>query len=220
MKLSERLYTAVQDIWPDYLNHPFVVQMADGSLPLEKFRYYMLQDYVYLRDYIKIFAACLEKTDDFQLVRFFSDNIAAVLDETERVHVPYMKRLGITNEEISAVEPHIDNCSYTHYMYTEAQTGNVLSGLTALLNCSWTYDYISENMVKKYPDAPLHENYGQWFAGYISPEYKQTNTDLINMVDHLSADVSDKDAEKLIQIFKKCSEYEMHFWNMAYSMGK
>ena len=42
---------------PRYLTHPFVTQMADGTLPTEKFRYYMLQDYLYLKDYVKIFAA-------------------------------------------------------------------------------------------------------------------------------------------------------------------
>ena len=45
-KLSQRLHACVQDIWPRYLTHPFVTQMADGTLPTEKFRYYMLQDYL------------------------------------------------------------------------------------------------------------------------------------------------------------------------------
>ena len=45
-KLSQRLHACVQDIWPRYLSHPFVMQMADGTLPMEKFRYYMLQDYL------------------------------------------------------------------------------------------------------------------------------------------------------------------------------
>ena len=49
-KLSQRLHACVQDIWPRYLSHPFVMQMADGTLPMEKFRYYMLQDYLYLKD--------------------------------------------------------------------------------------------------------------------------------------------------------------------------
>lgn len=38
-KLSQQLHACVQDIWPRYLTHPFVTQMADGTLPAEKFRY-------------------------------------------------------------------------------------------------------------------------------------------------------------------------------------
>ena len=44
VKLSQTLYARAEKIWPRYLCHPFVTQMADGTLPPEKFRYYMLQD--------------------------------------------------------------------------------------------------------------------------------------------------------------------------------
>lgn len=103
--------------------HPFVTQMADGTLPPEKFRYYMLQDYLYLKDYVKIFAAIIQKADDFEQIRFLSGELADTIGETFRTHIPYMKRLGITEEEIRSARPHMDNNAYTHYMLWEAQTG-------------------------------------------------------------------------------------------------
>lgn len=220
VKLSRQLYNCVQDIWPSYLEHPFVLEMSQGTLPLEKFRYYMLQDYVYLRDYVKIFAACISKTDDFRLIRFLSENIMAVLDETDRVHIPYMKRLGITDEEIESVVPHISNSSYSYYMICQAQSGTVLSGLVALLNCSWAYAYIGENMVKRFPDATQHPYYGQWFSGYVCDDYLRTNEQLIHMVNSLSEEISPREAAKLCQIFRTCSLHELQFWNMAYAAGK
>ena len=220
MKLTDRLYESVQDIWPCYLEHPFVLEMAQGTLPLNKFRYYMLQDYVYLRDYIKIFAACMSKADDFSEIRFLCENMTAIIEETERVHIPYMKRLGITDEEIRAVVPHIHNSSYSHYMICEAQAGSILSGLVALLNCSWTYAYIGEHMLKRYPNAIQQPHFGQWFSGYACDEYRQTNQSLIDMVDRLGAGISPQEAEKLIHIFRMCSQYELQFWNMAYAAGK
>ena len=33
MKLSQRIYACAEKLWPQYLCHPFVVQMADGTLP-------------------------------------------------------------------------------------------------------------------------------------------------------------------------------------------
>ena len=44
VKLSERIYERAKALWPRYLTHPFVTEMADGTLPKEKFRYYMVQD--------------------------------------------------------------------------------------------------------------------------------------------------------------------------------
>lgn len=220
MKLIERLYESVQDVWPRYLEHPFVVEMAQGTLPLDKFRYYMLQDYVYLRDYVKIFAACISKADDLRDIRFLCENMMATIEETDRVHLPYMKRLGITDEEIEAVIPHISNSSYSHYMICEAQSGSLLSGLVALLNCSWAYAYIGEHIAKNYPNATQQPHYGQWFSGYVCDEYRQTNQALIDMVDCLSAGITPRETQKLCQIFRMCSQHELRFWDMAYAAGK
>lgn len=160
--------------------HPFVTQMAEGTLPAEKFRYYMLQDYLYLKDYVKIFAAIIQKADDFEQIRFLSEQLSNTVGETLRTHIPFMKRLGITEEEIRDARPHIDNSAYSHYMLCEAQTGDLLTGLVALLNCSWSYAYIAEKTAERFPNALSDERYGSWFAGYVSSECRQTNAALID----------------------------------------
>ncbi|KAI9692066.1 MAG: hypothetical protein M1820_009533 [Bogoriella megaspora] len=38
----------VQGPWKEYTEHKFVQQLADATLPLEAFRHYMVQDYLYL----------------------------------------------------------------------------------------------------------------------------------------------------------------------------
>ena len=38
----------VQAPWKEYTMHPFVQQMGDGTLPVEKFMYYLVQDYLFL----------------------------------------------------------------------------------------------------------------------------------------------------------------------------
>ena len=217
LKLSEKMYNSVVDIWECYLNHPFVNEMAAGTLPTEKFHNYMLQDYAYLKDYVKIFACCLLKSNTIDDIRFFSKNIEDVMSEIDRVHVPNMKKLGITDREIKSVVPTIENTSYSHFMICEAEMGDLLTCLVSLLCCSWTYAFIGENMVKKYPHA-LNNKYGQWFKGYTCKEYIDTNNDLINRVDEMSKDISDEKVEGLCKLFRKCSEYELSFWNMLYNL--
>jgi hypothetical protein len=38
----------VAPVWERFINHPFVLAMGDGTLPLESFKGYLMQDYVYL----------------------------------------------------------------------------------------------------------------------------------------------------------------------------
>ena len=50
MTTSQRLYEAARPIWEACLSHPFVTGIGDGTLSVEKFQYFMLQDYLYLLD--------------------------------------------------------------------------------------------------------------------------------------------------------------------------
>ncbi len=216
MKLSEILFNSVEHIWNSYLTHPFITKMADGTLEIEKFKYYMLQDYVYLKDYIKVFAIGSTKSDEFDEIKFFCDNMYAVLDETYKVHIPYMKRLGITEKDIMNVKPHIDNTSYTKYMLYEGQNGDMLSCLIAILSCSWSYAFISKKIVEKNKSCLENETYGEWFNEYYCKEYQETNEKLIQKVDNLSNNLSQKTIDKLTEIFVNCSIYEAKFWDLAY----
>lgn len=218
-KLSQKIAVLAEKLWPRYLCHPFITQMADGTLPLEKFRYYMLQDYLYLRDYTKILAAILQKADTFEQIRFLSGEIESI--PRRNLSHPYSLHATpwSTEEEIRQAHTHIDNCAYSHYMLCETQNGNVLTGLVALLNCSWSYAYIAEQMVQRYPQALQNKTYGAWFAGYLSEEYRKANQDLIDHIDALAASISPQEENRLCELFEKCCLFDLRFWDMAYAMG-
>ena len=220
MTVTQRLYQAARPVWEACHAHPFVRGIGDGSLDLEKFQWFLLQDYLYLRDYVKIFAAIIQKADDFEQIRFLSAQLSDTIGETYRTHLPYMRRLGVTDAEIDAARPHIDNSAYTHYMICEAQAGDVLTGLVTLLNCSWSYAYVAEQMVARYPNALSDERYGAWFAGYVSDAYRQTNQDLIDRIDALGASVDEAAAQRLCEIFENCCRFDLRFWDMVYTMGQ
>lgn len=42
MKTTERLLSAVKEIWDAYNEHPFVLGIQDGTLDQEKFKYYII----------------------------------------------------------------------------------------------------------------------------------------------------------------------------------
>lgn len=38
----------VKDAWKGHVEHGFVARLADGTLPIDMFKYYLIQDYLYL----------------------------------------------------------------------------------------------------------------------------------------------------------------------------
>ena len=56
MTTTQRLHEAARPVWEACCSHPFVKGIGDGTLELEKFRHFLLQDYLYLFDYARVFA--------------------------------------------------------------------------------------------------------------------------------------------------------------------
>ena len=129
MKLSNVLYESVKEIWQSYLQHPFVKGLGDGTLPEDAFRFYMLQDYLYLLEYSKVFALGVVKSKEEKLMRRFAKMVHNTLDGEMNIHKTYMKRLGISEQEIQNAKQSLANRSYTSYMLEVAYTGDVLEVL-------------------------------------------------------------------------------------------
>jgi len=62
-----------------------------------------------------------------------------------KIHKVYMKRLGISEKQVFAVKPALDNLSYTNYMLSIASNGTPMEIVDAILACSWSYAEIFVN---------------------------------------------------------------------------
>lgn len=215
MKVSQRLYDSTKDIWKMYLTHPFIRKIKDGSLDIAKFRYFMLEDYLYLFEYAKVFAIGLTKTKYFNLMKLFAESIDAILNHEMNIHKSYMKRIGISDEQLQNFKPSLTNTSYTSYMLSVAQAGDATDIVSSVLACSWSYAEIG-NYIASDENALNHEFYGEWIRGYSGKEYQDTNNMLINLLDDITKDISEEKYEKLQEIFINCSLYEKKFWDMAW----
>lgn len=215
--VSTRLHDAAAPVWEACLRHPFVTGIGDGTLDMEKFRYFMLQDYLYLFDYARVFALGVVKARDPELMRVFAANVDAILGGEMKIHRAYMKRLDITEEQVFSIKPALANLSYTNYMLSVAQTGSPMEIVASILACSWSYAEIGQALAA-IPGAAEHPFYGEWIRGYASEEYAATNQALIELMDSLAADAGEEQLAYLTDVFVNCSRYELGFWDMAWDV--
>lgn len=215
--VSTRLHDAAAPVWEACLRHPFVTGIGDGTLDMEKFRYFMLQDYLYLFDYARVFALGVVKARDPELMRVFAANVDAILGGEMKIHRAYMKRLDITEAQVFSIKPALANLSYTNYMLSVAQTGGPMEIVASILACSWSYAEIGQALAA-IPGAAEHPFYGEWIQGYASEEYAATNQALIELMDSLAADAGEEQLAYLTDVFVNCSRYELGFWNMAWDV--
>lgn len=216
MLLTDYLFNESKKIWDEYLKHPFIVEMGKGTLDKKKFRNYLVQDYLYLLDYAKVYAMGLIKSDDVNHMKFFKDSVNGIMEDESATHIAYLKELG---EDIKTLQRHkikLENENYTNFMKSVALTGDIQDLIIAVLPCAWSYYYIAKEMKEIYKDNLENNYYAAWIESYSCEEYRMCAKENIDLANELCKNIDDNKKEKLKEIFIKGSLYEMEFWQMAY----
>lgn len=218
--MIERMLKATEDIWNSYSVHPFVKGIEEGTLSKEKFRYYIIQDYLYLVEYAKVFGIGLAKSTNLEIVKLFSNYIHQLTESEMDIHSGYMAELNITHQQLKEMPVALNNLSYTSYMLRVAYEEGVAEIIAAILACAYSYEVIARNMVKNNPDCINDRFYGDWIKGYSSEKYSEENKYLIDIFEKVTCEYTEKQKEHLVDIFVACSRYELEFWDMAWNSLK
>lgn len=219
MKTTDRLLEATKELWRAYNEHPFVKGIEDGTLDREKFRYYIIQDYLYLEEYAKVFAIGVAKAKSIETAQLFSKYIEVMNGELD-IHNGYMGLFQVCEEEIRKTTRSLDNLSYTSYMIRVAYEEGEAEILAAILSCAYSYEVIAKNIVKNNPISVNDAFYGTWIKGYASNEYEVENIILLHTLNRLTQNYTEEQVQHLVDIFVACSRYEMAFWEMSWSMAE
>ena len=207
------LFSETEDLWKEAVNKPFVKKMADGTLETEKYRRYMLQDYLYLTDYIELLREISESTEKKSLRSFLEKILWETQEETERVHLPAMRELGIGDTDIqNAVMAQVLQ-EYVGYMKQQLREEGFVGGLVALLQCSWAYAYIGQTVSEHEAERLSASPYKSWFASYTCASYIETNQSWIDASDRETEDLDDTKKLRLCSVFQTCARYENLFWD-------
>lgn len=216
-RFSDELRHKAAHIWDEEKRHPFVLGIGDGGLPLEKFRYYMSQDYVFLIDYSRVIAIAASKAERLEDMAWFARLLHETLNTEMALHVSYCQEFGITESELESTQPSPTTLAYTRHMLESATMGTVGDAAAAILPCSWGYAEIGRALHNKGipEDNPL---YSRWIEMYSSTEFAELAEWLRSFIDRMAGVTGEKGRRKMERIFVTSSRYEYMFWEAANKM--
>ncbi|TGY41852.1 thiaminase II [Clostridium sartagoforme] len=216
MKFTDILFEDVREIWGKYLEHPFVKEIGEGTLDKEKFKNYLVQDYLYLKEYAKVFAMGLVKAESLSDMNLYYGSIKGILEDETEVHTNYLKYFGIDQNKVFDNRKEMTTESYTSYMLGIGLKGDLKEIAMTILPCAWSYQFIGRSLYEKHKDTLDNNFYKPWIEEYSSVEFEEGSEVWKNHINDLCKDISEKEAGNLRDIFMKSSLYEMDFWDMAY----
>uniref|UniRef100_A0A7S3PYL4 Thiaminase-2/PQQC domain-containing protein n=1 Tax=Chaetoceros debilis TaxID=122233 RepID=A0A7S3PYL4_9STRA len=221
--MSKRLWKAAQDLIEVTEKHRFLSAMVDGTLDEDKFKYYAVQDALYLTD----FAACLHRLGDKAAAikpehseRLHSLARGAEEDEKE-LHRSFFKKWNISDiqEDGSKVKATPNTLLYTSYMIRVVSTKSYAEGLAVLLPCFWVYMHVGKCMLKFRDELGKSvkriPQYDAWIDMYASDEFEKEVTDYIRLVDDVAKDLDEDTIDKMEEHFIMSCKLEHMFWDSA-----
>ncbi|MDF2724166.1 MAG: thiaminase [Paenibacillus sp.] len=217
MLFSKSLREAVDASWQASFTHPFVTGIADGSLPLDRFKYYVLNDSYYLSNFAQVQAIGAAKAGDMHTVNRMAAHVQGTYEAEMALHRKFSEMLGITDEEKRLFQPAPTAYAYTSHLIRAAYTGHLGDIMAAILPCYWLYYEIGEKLQGAQPEEPI---YREWIAAYGGDWFQHLVQEQIDRIDAIAESVTEADRERMKRHFVISSQYEYWFWDMAYKLER
>lgn len=206
------------DLFEAIVRHPFVVELTTGTLPEEKWAYYLCQDYQYLRDFKQVLGLALVQLESPREIFEWTERIMGLADMESRRHLTWAQLLGLTEQQLLTAEPDPMALVYRQHMMLAGYRG-LGELLAAQAPCPMTYMEIADRVADRVPDHPI---YGDWVRSYssrLNPELAARRPWWGQTLDRLADEASPAQRARMRVNFIRSCKYEWMFWDMAYAMA-
>ncbi|MBX3303361.1 MAG: thiaminase II [Nitrospira sp.] len=216
MSFSNHLRKLTVSIWDAQLSHPFVVALGDGTLPEQKFKYYILQDARFLGELSRVFAAGILRAPDSDSALRFVKLAEETITVERSLHENYGQRWNLTPKQMTSVPMAPTNYAYTRHMLTVVASGTAAEVTVVALPCAWIYCVVGRHLLRKGPPAKNHP-YRDWLMLYASPEFAEVQIWMRKKVDQWAKTAGKEELRRMEESFIISSRYEWMFWEMAWN---
>ena len=210
MKWSDNAWQSITPVYESILQMPFIQELTNGTLPLEKFQFYLMQDSLYLEHFGRALAIVGARANAIpDMLAFFRFAETTIIVENA-LHESYFKDFGVTERAIMQPACH----HYTHFLKSTVAIEAVEIGMAAVLPCFWIYkaigDYIYQHQQKE------NNPYQKWIDTYAGEEFGIAVQAAIDICDANAAQTTDAICSKMTEAFVASSRLEYDFWEAAY----
>ncbi len=184
----------------EQLAHPTVVGIAEGTLPEPVFRFWLEQDYLFLLDYVRVFARLAWQAP--------ADHLGDLVD---LAHATYHEELSLHRSLAAEFGADLDGAvkgapcaAYTAFLLKSAASYG--DGLAALYPCMWGYSTLGARLAQNPPAEP---RYRRWVDTYADPGFAALTRRCAQMLDESGADPVRAEA-----LFREGMRHELAFWDV------
>lgn len=213
--LFRKLRAASGADWTGYTWHPFVRQLSAGTLPLQAFQHYLIQDYLFLIHFARAKALAVVKGESIKAMRDKAAAVLAILDET-LLHLKYCAEWGLSEEQVTQIPETMETVSYTRWVLDRGLAGDILDLEIALVPCTVGYGEVARRILADPARMVAGNPYQSWIDTYGSENYQALSEAAALRIDALG--VSHGGGARfagLLRDFSMAARLEQRFWQQG-----
>lgn len=192
---------------------PFNRTLADGSLPRDVFRHYMIQDAHYLEGFARALALTSARAPDADAVQQLAQSAAGAIAVERQMHAHYLGLFGVSAQEFAAT-PRSPACDhYVSFLIATAATRSPAEAMAALLPCFWVYRDVGRDISAR---VALDNPYQAWIDTYSGAAFDASVTAACALADRLAADAGAPEQAAMHAAYQRSTLHEWMFWDSAY----
>jgi thiaminase/transcriptional activator TenA len=210
-------------VWQRILEHPYLKELKDSTLPVETFRFYVQQDWLYLQEFTRAAAVIAGRCPDAEGLKFMLGWVEPLVGMEYHFHRAHAAELGLDFDHIDW-QMNEANWAYSRHMLAAAHGGTAAEGLAAMLPCPHVYAHVGEVLRDGQP--PSNPMYADWIAFYAPGRVSELGErtydrdariiGLTALFDRLAADLDAEAIARCERNYLISSRYEWWFWDTAY----
>ena len=207
--------------WSEFVDHPFVQQLGDGSLPEACFRHYLVQDYLFLMHFSRAYALAVYKSEHLDDMRQAAATLDALLNHEMSLHIRSCAAWGLSEADLTAVPETPQNMAYTRYVLERGLAGDLLDLLVALAPCVVGYGEIAVRLQAAQGPKQGGNLYRDWIETYSGTEYQEVVKNSLAQLDRVAdrrlgrAPETSERWDSLQRGFRAATRLEIGFWDMG-----
>ena len=207
MSFCREQLTRLKPLWDRMLDHRFLTETRDGTMPDERFAVWMRQDYLFVEAAIPFIAALIPRGP-----RQHWGPLAGVIAALEKELALFEERAAAVGVTLRGTPPSFTNHAYIQFLMATAHRASYAEAYTVLYAAEKAY-HDSWKVVQAGLDPrskwyPFVENWaGEAFAQYVAY--------LEGELDALDAQAGPTERERMAEYFELTTKYEIAFWEMA-----
>jgi thiaminase (transcriptional activator TenA) len=217
-KYSARLKRRANRIWRAIDGHAFLRELHSGTLPMDRFIYFILQDYVYLLDFAQVLCQGGARSPDLETLALFCRHALGTVEVERSFHASFGKSVGLSRDQLDGVTKGPVTEAYIGHLQSVARSGTLGELVAAVLPCYWIYGEVGRRLYKNRPRKP--KIYREWIETYACESFWRPVREQINLMDRLGAAANRGEKNRMSANFILSSRYEFMFWEQAYRMEK